>query len=152
MSVNIPSQSNTNDIDIIDNQNSKHRRSNSIDIVSLNKTFSELNVQSNVKHEKTSIEKINEIILGSEKYFIPEKPVLKINTKATARRSVRTPASEVDFNELLKSLDDLTSEVKNNNNNENNKDNEPEPEQNNEKSVEKVEKVEKVENNTSGNI
>jgi len=129
MSYNVSNQTNENNINIIDNQKRSHCSSKSIDIVSLNKTFSELNVQSNEKHEesfpelkvqsnekheKTSIEKINEIILGSEKYFIPEKPVLKVNTKTSSKKGIRTPVSEVNFNELLKSLDDLTSEVNNN--------------------------------------
>ncbi|OUM68809.1 hypothetical protein PIROE2DRAFT_3328 [Piromyces sp. E2] len=100
-------------------QKLSHRRSRSFDINSLNKTFSKLNVQSNIKSEKRGIDKINEVILGKDKYFIPEKPVLNINTKilsnsSSRRSSFRTPNSEVDYNELLKSLDDLTSEVKSN--------------------------------------
>jgi len=115
----IPIINNTNKPEVMAGQKRSYR-SNSIDLVSLNKTFSELNVQPNKKPEKNkkSIDKINEIILGSEKYYIPEKPILNVNTKLLSRDSSRrnsfnTPVSAtVDFNGLLKSLEDLTSEVK----------------------------------------
>jgi len=100
----------------MDDRDKNHHRSKSLNMQTLNKEFSELYVQSDVKHEKTSIEKINEIILGSEKYFIPERPALKINTKAQEKKCFKTPVSEVDFNELLRSLDDLTNVVKSNKN------------------------------------
>ncbi|ORX50401.1 hypothetical protein BCR36DRAFT_352650 [Piromyces finnis] len=100
-------------------QKASHRRSKSFDINALNKTFSKLNVQSNKKSEKRGIDKINEIILGNNEYYIPERPTLNINTKSLARMQTnnngfKTPTSAVDYNELLKSLDDLTSEVKSN--------------------------------------
>ncbi|ORX78931.1 hypothetical protein BCR32DRAFT_294753 [Anaeromyces robustus] len=109
----IPAFDKTN-IEIIENQKKNHFRSRSVDLVTINNTFSEMSVQPNIKSEKRSIDKINEIILGSEKYYIPERPVLTIDTKAPARRSLRTPLSEVNYNELLESLESLTSEVKNN--------------------------------------
>jgi len=139
--MNISPLDKSNDMEIMENMKKNHHRSKSIDLQTLNKTFSEMNVQSNKRPEKSSIEKINEIIRGSEKYYIPDKPVLKINTKTSARKSFKTPASEVDFNELLKNLDDLTSEVKNHNNKNNNEAN------NSKNTLEKVEKnnEEKVE-------
>jgi len=113
---NISPTKNTNKVELMDDRDKNHHRSKSLNMQTLNKEFSELYVQSDVKHEKTSIEKINEIILGSEKYFIPERPALKINTKAQEKKCFKTPVSEVDFNELLRSLDDLTNVVKSNKN------------------------------------
>jgi len=113
------SLNNSNEIDIIANTKKNHRKSRSIDLATLNKTFANLNVQSNLRSEKRGIDKINEIILENEK-FVPQKTVFHINTKDSSKSSSkvsfrkRTPVVEVNYNDLLKSLDAIASEVKSN--------------------------------------
>jgi len=106
------SLNNSNEIDIIKSKKENHRKSKSIDLATLNKTFANLQVQSNLKSEKRGIDKINEIILENEK-FVPH--TTKISSKSSSRVSYRkrTPI-EVNYNDLLKSLDAIASEVKSN--------------------------------------
>jgi len=113
------SLNNSNEIDIITNAKKNHRKSKSIDLAMLNKTFANLNVQSNLRSEKRGIDKINEIILENEK-FVSQKTIFHINTKDSSKSSSRvsfrkrTPVVEVNYNDLLKSLDAIASEVNSN--------------------------------------
>jgi len=92
----------------IANKKMNHRKSKSVDCGSLNKAFEKFNAQAN---EKRGIDRINEIIQANEKLFALQKQDLNSQkiSKVTPRRKA---AAEVNFNDLLESLDAIATEVK----------------------------------------